>query len=175
MLEKAAAMPKPQRTLNPEHVADAIRRYNMVGFNNHNFFEVDELGPAYCKAHLNTHETSLNIMGGVHGGAIATLCDIVTFLAVYADLDEDEGFTSLDLNVSFVRTPAPGILRGEGTLLRRGKTVSLAEALIYDSQDKLVAHATEKIFTAKAPKLMPMKKALELRDPDTPLPPKYLD
>jgi uncharacterized protein (TIGR00369 family) len=167
-------MPKPQRTINPEHMQDAIRRYNSVGFNHHNNFVVDLVEPGHCIAHLEPIEESMNITQGIHGGAIATLCDIVTFLSVYCDIDEDEGMTTLDLNVSYLR-PGKGKLIGEGRVLRQGKTVCLSEAMIYGEDGKLVAQATEKVYVAGSDKLMPMKMALELRDPDTPLPPKYLD
>lgn len=85
-----------------------------------------------------------NPIGSVHGGVISTLLDTAAACSVHSTLAAGEGYTSLDLNVKFLRavTEESGQLRCVGSVLQRGRRTALAEAHLYDSTDRLVAHAT---------------------------------
>ncbi|WP_196780769.1 PaaI family thioesterase [Nocardioides sambongensis] len=85
-----------------------------------------------------------NPIGSVHGGVYATLLDSACGCAVHSTLAVGEGYTSLDLNVKFLRavTVDSGRLRAVGTVLQRGRRTALAEAKLYDARGRLVAHAT---------------------------------
>jgi len=93
---------------------------------------------------LLPQEFHYNPLGSVHGGVLATLLDTATGCAVHSTLAPGFGYTSLDLTTKFLRpvTVKTGLLRCEGTVLNRGRTTALAEARLYDGDDKLVAHAT---------------------------------
>ncbi|HEY0698710.1 MAG TPA: PaaI family thioesterase [Micromonospora sp.] len=93
---------------------------------------------------LLPQEFHYNPLGGVHGGVLATLLDTAAACAVHTTLPAGIGYTSLDLNVKFIRpvTVRSGLLRCEGTVLQRGQRVALAEAKLTDARDRLVAHAT---------------------------------
>lgn len=93
---------------------------------------------------LEAQEFHYNPLGTVHGGVLATLLDTATGCAVHSTLPAGVGYTSLDLSTKFLRpvTVKSGLLRCEGTVINRGRTTALAEARIYDSADRLVAHAT---------------------------------
>ncbi len=83
-------------------------------------------------------------LGTVHGGVLSTLLDTAAACAVHTTLPPGVGYTSLDLNVKFLRpvTVDTGTLRCEGTVLQRGRRTALAEARLTDPADRLVAHAT---------------------------------
>ncbi|TIC87498.1 PaaI family thioesterase [Nocardioides sp. GY 10113] len=85
-----------------------------------------------------------NPIGSVHGGVHSTLLDTACGCSVHSTLGVGEGYTSLDLSVKFLRaaTVDSGRLRAVGTVLQRGRRTALAEAKLYDAQDRLVAHAT---------------------------------
>ncbi|TDB77716.1 PaaI family thioesterase [Micromonospora sp. KC723] len=93
---------------------------------------------------LVPQEFHYNPLGTVHGGVISTLLDTAAACAVHTTLPAGVGYTSLDLNVKFLRpvTVASGTLRCEGTVLQRGRRTALAEARLTDAEDRLVAHAT---------------------------------
>jgi uncharacterized protein (TIGR00369 family) len=92
-----------------------------------------------------------NPIGSVHGGVISTLLDTATGCAVHSTLAAGELYTSLDLTVKFLRpvTLDSGRLRAEGTVVQRGRRTALAQAQLFDSEERLVAHATSTcmIFT----------------------------
>jgi uncharacterized protein (TIGR00369 family) len=89
-------------------------------------------------------EFHYNPLGGVHGGVLSTLLDTAAACAVHSTLKAGEFYTSLDLNVKFLRpvTVESGLLTCEGTVLQRGRRTALAQAQLTDEAGKLVAHAT---------------------------------
>jgi uncharacterized protein (TIGR00369 family) len=93
---------------------------------------------------MTAHEYHYNPLGTVHGGVISTLLDTAAACAVHSTLPPGFGYTSLDLNVKFLRpvTVDSGQLRCEGTVVNRGRTTALSEARLYDGAGRLVAHAT---------------------------------
>jgi uncharacterized protein (TIGR00369 family) len=93
---------------------------------------------------LLPQEFHYNPLGSVHGGVLSTLLDTATGCAVHTTLPPGVGYTSLDLNVKFLRpvTTGSGTLRCEGTVIQRGRRTALAEATLTDAADRLVAHAT---------------------------------
>ncbi|QLQ35219.1 PaaI family thioesterase [Micromonospora robiginosa] len=93
---------------------------------------------------LLPQEFHYNPLGTVHGGVLSTLLDTAAGCAVHTTLPAGVGYTSLDLNVKFLRpvTVASGTLRCEGTVLQRGRRTALAEARLTDPANRLVAHAT---------------------------------
>ncbi|MFK3983256.1 PaaI family thioesterase [Micromonospora sp. NPDC050397] len=104
---------------------------------------------------LVVQEFHYNPLGSVHGGVLSTLLDTAAGCSVHSTLPAGVGYTSLDLNVKFLRpaTVASGTLRCEGTVLQRGRRTALAEARVLDGADRLIAHATSSclIFDLDAP------------------------
>jgi len=89
-------------------------------------------------------ESAYNPIGVVHGGLVCTLADTVAGCAVHSTLDRGVGYTSIDINVSYLRpvTGASGVLRATGLVAKRGRRVSFATAEIVDGDGKVVATAT---------------------------------
>jgi uncharacterized protein (TIGR00369 family) len=89
-------------------------------------------------------ESAYNPIGLVHGGLVCTLADTVTACAVHTTLDPGVAYTSIDLNVSYLRpvTRETGILRATGTLTKPGRRVAFSSAEIAGEDGKLVATAT---------------------------------
>ena len=90
-------------------------------------------------------EFHYNPIGVVHGGMAATILDSAMGCAVQTTLPAGVGYTTLDLQASFVRaiTRDTGPLRCEGTVLHRGRRVATAEGrVIAEATGKLVASGT---------------------------------
>lgn len=85
-----------------------------------------------------------NPLGMVHGGMISTILDTAAACAVHSTLAVGEGYTSLDLNVKFLRAVRveTGLVTAVGTVLNRGRRTALAQAELRDQAGKLLAHAT---------------------------------
>ena len=89
-------------------------------------------------------ESVYNPIGVVHGGLVCTLADTVAACAVHSTLPAGLAYTSIDLNVSYIRpvTRDSGTLRATGTVVKPGRRVAFSRAEILDGQGKVVATAT---------------------------------
>ncbi|MET8855631.1 PaaI family thioesterase [Streptomyces sp. NPDC004579] len=89
-------------------------------------------------------EEHYNPIGSVHGGIYATLLDSAAGCAVQSVLPHGTGYTSLDLNVKFLRpvTVDTGRVHAVGTVLNSGRRTALAQAELFDASGRLLAHAT---------------------------------
>jgi uncharacterized protein (TIGR00369 family) len=106
---------------------------------------------------MTAQEFHYNPLGTVHGGVLSILLDTAAACAVHTTLPAGMGYTSLDLNVKFLRpvTVDSGLLRCEGTVLQRGRRTALAEAKLTDGRGRLVAHATSSCLLFEAPATAP--------------------
>lgn len=93
---------------------------------------------------MDPQEYHYNPLGSMHGGIISTLLDSAAACSVHSTLPAGIGYTSLDLNVKFLRpvTLATGRLTCVGVVLQRGRRTALAEARLTDAGGRLIAHAT---------------------------------
>ena len=73
----------------------------------------------------------------------ATLIDSATGCAVHSTLPAGVGYTTIDLQVRYVRgiTRDTGRILCEGTVVHRGRTIATAEARV-TAGDRLLAHGT---------------------------------
>ncbi len=83
-----------------------------------------------------------------HGGVLATLVDVAADFAIAAKLGHPT--PTVDLRVDYHRPAAPGKLRARATVVRLGGTMAVAEAEIYDLEDRLVASGRGTYLTAAA-------------------------
>lgn len=94
-----------------------------------------------------------NPIGTVHGGFAATLLDSALGCAIFSTIEKGDGWTTLELKFNLVRpiTKDTGLVRAEGRLLHRGRTVATSEGDLKDRAGKIYAHATTTcmIFPAK--------------------------
>jgi uncharacterized protein (TIGR00369 family) len=94
-----------------------------------------------------------NPIGTVHGGFAATLLDSALGCSIFSTLLKGDTWTTLELNLNYVRPMSmdTGLVRAEGRIIHRGRTVATAQGELKDSAGKLYAHAstTCMIFPAK--------------------------
>jgi uncharacterized protein (TIGR00369 family) len=85
-----------------------------------------------------------NPNGSVHGGFAMTLLDSALACAIHTTLLKGETYTTLEIKVNLVRplTQNTGLVRAEGRVIHRGRTLGTSEGDIKDSGGKLYAHAT---------------------------------
>ena len=93
--------------------------------------------------------------------------------ALYAEMPEDAGFITLDQNANLVRAVQEDThVRCEGRVVKRGGSICICEAEMFDDQDRLLGISTSKIFVS--PSLQPISAAIDSLDPTRKLPPKFL-
>ena len=83
-----------------------------------------------------------------HGGIIGALIDVTADFAIAAKVGMP--VPTVDMRVDYHRVAEPGDLLAKGRIVRLGGTNSVAEALVYDENDKLIASGRGVYFTAAA-------------------------
>jgi uncharacterized protein (TIGR00369 family) len=94
-----------------------------------------------------------NPMATIHGGVITTWLDTAMGCAVYTTLPAGSAYTTLDLQVRFVRpiTLATGPVSIVGEVVHRGGRVATAEGRVIDGEGRLLAHATTSCMIWEVP------------------------
>ena len=107
-------------------------------------FALEEVEHGRAVFSFQPGEEHYNPIGSVHGGVYATLLDSAAGCAVHSTLPRGMAYTSLDLSTRFLRplTVDTGKVRAIGTVLSQGRRTALAEAGLYDEEDRLLGHAT---------------------------------
>ncbi|MFG2303331.1 PaaI family thioesterase [Actinacidiphila glaucinigra] len=116
-------------------------------------FTLEEVEEGRAVFAMEPGEEHYNPIGSVHGGVYATLLDSAAGCAVQSVLPEGMGYTSLDLNLKFLRpiTVDTGKVRAVGTVLNQGRRTALAQAELFDATDRLLAHATSSCMLFPVP------------------------
>lgn len=85
-----------------------------------------------------------NPIGTVHGGFAMTLLDSALGCAIFSTLAKGEAWTTLEIKVNLTRPilKDTGLLRAEGRVIHRGRTVATSQGELKDKAGKLYAHAT---------------------------------
>jgi uncharacterized protein (TIGR00369 family) len=96
-------------------------------------------------------EEITNVGGGVHGGAIVSLCDTCFYVALASIYGREQDTTTASISCSFLR-PAlpPHDLIAEATVLKPGRRIVYGEVHVY-SGDQLAAHAVVNFLNTARP------------------------
>ena len=110
-------------------------------------FELTQAEPGRVVFECDPGEQHYNPIGTVHGGLACTLLDSALGCAVQTTLQQGQGYTSIDLNVQYLRPilAGSGRLRCEGKVTKPGSRVAFAEGTLVDGQGRLVATATSSL------------------------------
>ena len=102
-------------------------------------FTIDQVGNGRAVGSLRPGPQHANPMGTLHGGVLCDLADAAMGLAFASTLEEEETFTTLDLQIHFFRPVWEAKLRAEGRVIHRGKNAGYMECEIQDDSGKLIA------------------------------------
>ncbi len=95
-----------------------------------------------------------NPLGTVHGGYAATLLDSCMGCAVHTTLAAGMGYTSIDINISYVRaiTTATGPVTARGEVINAGRRIATVRGTLTDAAGKILAHGTSSCLIMEMPK-----------------------
>ncbi|MEX1034869.1 MAG: PaaI family thioesterase [Sneathiella sp.] len=122
----------------------------LEAFNREQFPQVDHLGLKVehvddnsITVSMTTAERHLRPGGTVSGPTMMELADAAMYLLLLAQIGPVALAVTTNLNINFLRKPAPGKLVGKGRLLKLGKTLATGEfSLFAGAADDPVAHVT---------------------------------
>jgi len=91
---------------------------------------------------VGLEEKHLQPFGYVHGGAIASVMDAATFWAVFPQVKDGMGLTTVEIKVNFLAPVRKGKLVAKGRCIKIGKTLALGDATIHDANGNILGHGT---------------------------------
>lgn len=141
---------KPER-LGAESVESIFYQANFIRDLN---IHLDKVSEGVCETSLVVQERMLQQHGFIHGGVIATMADHTAGGAARS-VSGEKDVLSVEFKINYLRPAIGDRLRCSASVLRGGKTVIVAEALVYASnagKETLVAKLIETLFLAEDPK-----------------------
>lgn len=118
--------------LPPPPMADLLR------------FGISAVGEGEVQFTCTPDESMYNPIGSVHGGVVCSLLDSVIGCAVHTTLPAGQTYTSVDLQVSYLRgiTAASAPLAAVGRVTKPGRRIAFAVGEVRDAGGRLVATGT---------------------------------
>jgi len=113
-------------------------------------FKLIAVGPGTATIEILADiEIHANPMGTIHGGVLCDIAGAAIGMAHATRLEEDESFTSIDLQINFFRPVWNGRLRAVAKPVNVGRQVGRYVCDILRDDDKLVAQVSSTVMTLR--------------------------
>jgi uncharacterized protein (TIGR00369 family) len=130
-----------ENDLDEAQLARARKAFASVPYAKFLGLELGELRSGEATVHLDVRDELKQNRGVMHGGAIASLIDTASAFAVVTRLEADEGVTTTDLTIHFLRPVTAGRLTATARIIRGGRRLFVLSIEVADNQARLVAIA----------------------------------
>jgi len=104
--------------------------------------QYERVNETSIKVTLPIQPLLLNTVGVVHGGIISSLADVAMCNTFEVDENNKQTVVTVDLKMTFIKKAMGNFLIANAFKIKKGKTLSHADCLIYDENNNLVAKAT---------------------------------
>lgn len=141
-------MVKPNPTVLRFNELPASPAMRLLGFRLLDFDAAEQR--ATCSVDIDPQLT--NVMGSIHGGGIAAALDTAASVAAMCASDLQAQFPTLEIKCTFVATPARGLLKVEGRVVKLGRSIAFLESSLFSTDGTLLATGTQ---TSKVLRLSP--------------------
>src|SRR6204780_4244321 len=112
-------------------------------FNAQSRSALERVGHGGCPLRRHFNPKSLRPGGTVSGPIIMALADVAMYVAVLSAIGWVPLAVTTNLNINFLRKPAPRDLLAEARLIKLGKRLAVGEVDIRsEGEEELVAHVT---------------------------------
>lgn len=128
--------------LNPQYVEAVTKIVNQSPYFSLLCMEIKDLQWGTALLEVQLEEKHLQPFGFVHGGVMASVVDAAAFWAVFPQVENGMGLTTVEIKVNFLAPAQKGRLVAQGRCIRLGKTLALGETEIRNTEGGLVAHGT---------------------------------
>lgn len=133
-------MSKPH--LNPKYTKAISTAVNQSPYFSLLSMKIKEIEWGASVLEVELEEKHLQPFGYVHGGAIASVIDAATFWAVFPQVKDGMGLTTVEIKANFLAPVKEGKLVVKGRCIKIGRTLALGEAYVNSAEGNLIAHGT---------------------------------
>lgn len=104
---------------------------------------VEQVEDNFAQVRMICHPRHLRPGGTISGPALMTLADTAMYMVLLAMIGPVALAVTTNLNINFLRKPAPGDVIAKTNLLKLGKRLAVGEVTMYsENEAQPVAHAT---------------------------------
>lgn len=133
---------KSEPKLNPEYEQVLSKLVNRSPYFSLLSMEIKDLGWGTCVLEVELDEKHLQPFGYVHGGLIASVIDATAFWAVFPQVKDGMGLTTVEMKVNYLAPVQSGKIVANGRCIKIGRTLALGEAYVNSTEGSLLAHGT---------------------------------
>lgn len=109
----------------------------------HRFYRVEKVSEMSAQVRLKYDSRHLRPGGTISGPSMMALADTAMYIAVLGMIGPVAPAVTTNLNINFLRKPAPADIIAHAMLLKLGKRLAVGEVTMYSGEDpEPVAHAT---------------------------------
>jgi len=134
-------MPAP--ALNAEEIGELLHEVFPQAFYPGCGLTLERVDYASIRVRRHFHEDYLRPGGTISGPTMMELADFAMYVAIFSAIGRQPLAVTTNLNINFLRKPAPADLVAEAKLMKIGKRLAVGEVTITsDGSDEAVAHVT---------------------------------
>ena len=112
-------------------------------------FTIGSVEPGRVVMEMEAGPQHASPLGTVHGGILCDLADAAMGMAYASSLEEGETFTTLELQINFLKPVWSGKLTATGHVVKGGRSVGLVDCDVHDEKQSLVARASSTCMTLR--------------------------
>jgi len=156
--------------LNQDHIRKLIALVNQSPFFQLLSMTIDDMGVGFSQLRIELEQKHLSPYMAIQGGVYSALIDAAAYWAVYAELPEEAGMITIDVNVNNLASVKEGTILAYGRRIKVGRSICLADVRVEDATGRILSQGTSKLLVTQG--LQPIVQIAELAG--TSLPPKFL-
>ncbi len=158
-------------TLNEEHIRGLIKLVNQSPFFQLLSMTIEDMGVGFSHLQIELEHKHLSPYLAIQGGVYSALIDAAAYWAVYAELPEQAGLITMDVNVNNLASIKEGTIVATGRRIKVGRSICLADVAVEDTNSRrILSQGTSKLLVTQG--LQPITQIAQLAG--TSLPPKFL-
>jgi uncharacterized protein (TIGR00369 family) len=158
-------------TLNEEHIRGLIKLVNQSPFFQLLSMTIEDMGLGFSHLQIELEHKHLSPYLAIQGGVYSALIDAAAYWAVYAELPEQAGLITMDVNVNNLASIKEGTIVATGRRIKVGRSICLADVAVEDTNSRrILSQGTSKLLVTQG--LQPITQIAQLAG--TSLPPKFL-
>jgi uncharacterized protein (TIGR00369 family) len=129
--------------LNADEIAEVLHKEFPQAFYEGCGLSIERVDYGNIRVRRHFHEITIRPGGTISGPTMMELADFAMYVAVFSAVGHQPLAVTTNLNINFLRKPAPADLLADAKLLKVGKRLAVGEVAIYsEGLDEPVAHVT---------------------------------
>ncbi len=129
-----------QSRLNPKYTKSIATIVNHSPYFSLLSMKIKDLQWGASLLEVQLGKKHLQPFGVVHGGVIASVVDAAAYLAVFPQVENGKGLTTVEMKINYLAPVRKGKLVARGRCIKLGRTLALGEGQVKDEKGILVAH-----------------------------------